>query len=144
MKTYTTGGLAKAAGVGIHTVRYYMRRGLLNPSAHRPSGYGVFTEHDVRRLELIIDAKSRGLTLAEIEQMLELLQNPATACQQMVEFYRGKVAELDRKIQELTEFRDRLAEGIEKCGSAGAGERCDQLVHQIDIVNRGVRAGGLD
>ena len=135
MKTYTTGGLAKQSGVGIHTVRYYLRRGLLSPSSHRPSGYAVFTEQDVQRLKLIVDAKQRGLTLGEIEQMLGLLRNPDTACRQMVDFYRAKIEELDRKIQELTRVRDRLAQGVESCASALEGERCESLVQQIEIVN---------
>ena len=137
MKTYSTGGLAKQAGVGIHTVRYYLRRGLLRPTSHRPSGYGVFTEDDLQRLNLIIDAKGRGLTLGEIERMLQLLKDPDTACQQVVEFYRDKVEQLDRKIQELTEIRGRLAQEIDRCGSAADGERCEDLVLQMEIVNAG-------
>jgi len=137
VKTYSTSGLAKAAGVGLHTVRYYIRRGLLSPSSQRPSGYGVFTEREVERLRLIIDAKSRGLTLGEIERLLGMLRDPETACQQMVEFYRSKVEQLDRKIQELTDARNRLARGIDQCGSAADGERCDSLVRQMEIVNNG-------
>lgn len=144
MKTYTTGGLAKQAGLGIHTVRYYMRRGLLNPASHRPSGYGVFTDQDVQRLKLIIDAKGRGLTLGEIEQMLQLLEDPDTACQQMVEFYRGKVEELNRKIEELTAIRNRLVQGIDQCSTAADGERCEGLVRQMEIVHNGRVAGDAD
>ena len=137
MKTYTTSGLAKEAGVGIHTVRYYIRRGLLNPTSQRPSGYGVFTEQDVQRLRLIVDAKSRGQTLGAIEKMQRMLRDSSTACRQIVEFYRDKVEELDRRIQELTETRDRLVRGIEKCGAAAEGQRCEELVVQMNIVNNG-------
>ena len=144
MKTYSTGALAKQAGVGIHTVRYYMRRGLLSPTSHRPSGYSVFTEHDVQRLKLIIDAKGRGLTLGEIERMLQLLQDPNTACQQIVEFYRCKVEELDRKIQELIQIRERLARGVDRCGSAAEGERCEDLARQMAIVNSGMTTSESD
>ena len=68
----TIGGLAKAAGVGVETVRYYQRRGLL-PEPPRPHGevrrYG---DDDVRRLRFIRSAQAAGFTLAEIGELIAL------------------------------------------------------------------------
>jgi DNA-binding transcriptional MerR regulator len=66
----TIGGLAKAAGVGVETVRYYQRRGLL-PEPARPAGeirrYGG---EDLRRLRFIRSAQTAGFTLNEIKELL--------------------------------------------------------------------------
>jgi MerR family mercuric resistance operon transcriptional regulator len=68
----TIGGLAKAAGVGVETVRYYQRRGLLAEPA-RPAGevlrYGA---EDLRRLRFIRAAQASGFTLGEIGELLAL------------------------------------------------------------------------
>ena len=68
----TIGGLAKAAGVGVETVRYYQRRGLL-PEPPRPAGevrrYG---EAELRRLRFIRSAQAAGFTLNEIGELLDL------------------------------------------------------------------------
>src|SRR6476646_8818946 len=68
----TIGGLAKAAGVGVETVRYYQRRGLL-PEPARPRGevrrYG---DEDLKRLKFVRSAQAAGFTLNEIGELLDL------------------------------------------------------------------------
>ena len=103
----TIGALAKAVGVGVETVRYYQRRGLL-PEPARPHGevrrYG---EEDVRRLKFIRSAQAAGFTLAEIGDLLELSATDDNArARAMAE---TRVAALDARIAELTEARQALA-----------------------------------
>ena len=103
----TIGALAKAAGVGVETVRYYQRRGLL-PEPARPHGevrrYG---EEDVRRLRFIRSAQAAGFTLAEIGDLLELSAADDNA--RAREMAEARVAALDARIAELTEARQALA-----------------------------------
>jgi hypothetical protein len=61
------GELARRAGVGIDTVRYYERSGLVEPYSRLPSGYRRYRELDVARLRFIRRAQARGFTLAEIK-----------------------------------------------------------------------------
>ena len=72
MARVTFGALAKAAGVGVETVRYYQRRGLL-AEPPRPMGevrrYG---DQDVTRRKFIRSAQSAGFTLSEIGELLDL------------------------------------------------------------------------
>lgn len=115
----TIGGLAKAAGVGVETVRYYQRRGLL-PEPARPAGevrrYG---EEDLRRLRFIRSAQAAGFTLAEIGELLELSASDDRA--RARELAQARVAALDAKIAELREARDALAGLAADCASRRGG-----------------------
>ena len=123
----TIGGLAKAAGVGVETVRYYQRRGLL-PEPARPRGevrrYG---EEDLRRLRFIRRAQAAGFTLAEIGELLEL--DAADDRARARELAQARVAALDAKIAELREARDALAGLAADCARdwEGGGGACPIL-----------------
>ena len=120
----TIGGLAKAAGVGVETVRYYQRRGLL-PEPARPHGeirrYG---EDDVRRLRFIRSAQAAGFTLKEIAELLELDASDDRA--RARELAKARVAALDEKIAELSEARHALAGLATACAGKHRG-RCPIL-----------------
>lgn len=115
----TIGGLAKAAGVGVETVRYYQRRGLLNEPA-RPSGevrrYG---EDDFKRLRFIRSAQAAGFTLNEIKELLDL--DSADDRARARELARARVAALDDKIEELRQARDALAGLATACANKDGG-----------------------
>jgi MerR family mercuric resistance operon transcriptional regulator len=115
----TIGGLAKAAGVGVETVRYYQRRGLL-PEPARPAGeirrYGG---EDLRRLRFIRSAQTAGFTLNEIKELLDLDASDDRA--RARELASARVAELDAKIAELREARDALASLATACASKRRG-----------------------
>lgn len=115
----TIGGLARAAGVGVETVRYYQRRGLL-PEPARPAGevrrYG---DDDLRRLRFIRSAQAAGFTLAEIGELLDLSASADRA--RARELAQARVAALNAKIADLLEARDALAGLAADCASAGSG-----------------------
>jgi MerR family mercuric resistance operon transcriptional regulator len=115
----TIGGLARAAGVGVETVRYYQRRGLL-PEPARPNGeirrYGA---EDLRRLRFIRSAQAAGFTLQEIKQLLDLDASDDRA--RARELAAVRVAALDAKIVELKEARDALAALAAACAKKGRG-----------------------
>src|SRR5690242_11320516 len=66
----TIGGLAAAAGVGVETVRYYQRRGLLTEPARPPGEVRRYSDADGKRLRFIRSAQAAGFTLAEIKELL--------------------------------------------------------------------------
>ena len=112
-KADTIGALAKAAGVGVETVRYYQRRGLL-PEPPRPQGevrrYG---DQDLRRLKFIRSAQAAGFTLAEIGELLELSASDDRARARALA--QARVAALDEKIRELQEMRGTLQHLVDNC-----------------------------
>ena len=115
----TIGGLAKAAGVGVETVRYYQRRGLLAEPA-RPSGevrrYGT---EDLKRLRFIRSAQAAGFTLKEIKELLDLDASDDRA--RARELAQARVAVIDEKIAELQQARDALAGLATACARKRSG-----------------------
>ncbi|MCH8048022.1 MAG: MerR family transcriptional regulator, partial [Planctomycetes bacterium] len=80
VNSLTIGQLARRAEVGVETVRFYEREGLLEEPARRPSGYRQYDEGVVDRLRFIRRAKQLGFTLKEIRELLSLRLDPATTC----------------------------------------------------------------
>ena len=121
MNALTIGGLASAGGVGVETIRYYQRRGLLETPA-RPDLYGGirrYGEEDLRRLRFIRSAQAAGFTL---EQIAELLALDATDDRARArELARERIAALDAKITEMTAARDSLRKLAKECGHGSAG-----------------------
>jgi MerR family copper efflux transcriptional regulator len=66
------GEVAKETGVGIETIRFYERKGLLDEPSRRPSGYRQYDVSIVARLQFIRRAKELGFTLSEIAELLGL------------------------------------------------------------------------
>ena len=80
MRALRIGEVAKQSDVGIETIRYYEREGLLAEPDRRPSGYRQYDEAVVARLQFIRRAKELGFTLAEIKELLGLWFDVHTKC----------------------------------------------------------------
>ena len=72
MVTLTIGQVAKEAGIGVESIRFYEREGLLERPDRRPSGYRQFDPEAVRRLRFIKQAQRLGFTLREMRERLSL------------------------------------------------------------------------
>ena len=66
-EVYTTGEIAKMAGVTTRTIRYYDNKGILSPSSHNSSGHRLYTESDFIKLKRILALKYLGLSLEEVK-----------------------------------------------------------------------------
>jgi MerR family copper efflux transcriptional regulator len=119
------GELAKRAGVGIDTVRYYERSGLLSPHNRLPSGYRRYRDLEVARLRFIRRAQALGFTLYEIKSLLKLSAQRNVA--QVKRSAQKKVADVDRRINELQRVRKGLSELIAQCPGHGRAEDCPIL-----------------
>jgi MerR family transcriptional regulator, mercuric resistance operon regulatory protein len=118
-KSDTIGGLAKAAGVGVETVRYYQRRGLLSQPVRPHGEVRRYSEQDVKRLRFIRSAQAAGFTLAEIKELVDLDASDDRA--RARELAQSRVAAIDAKIEELREARDALAGLATACAKKRGG-----------------------
>lgn len=123
MQTWTIGKVAKQAGVGIDTVRFYERKGLLLEAARTRSGYRLYSADDVDRLRFIRRAKRLGFSLEEIAELLELdaAKGSRASVKRLAE---RRLAELDQKLRELTAIRDALAALVSRCSGQGSVKGC--------------------
>jgi MerR family mercuric resistance operon transcriptional regulator len=115
----TISGLAKAANVGVETVRYYQRRGLLPEPARPPGEVRRYGEAEVKRLKFIRSAQSAGFTLNEIGELIALDASDDRA--RARELAQNRVAAIDEKIAELRQARDALAGLASDCASRRKG-----------------------
>jgi MerR family transcriptional regulator, mercuric resistance operon regulatory protein len=116
---------AGRAGVNPQTLRYYERRGLLRPSARRPSGYREYTPDDVKVVRFVKRAQELGFALDDVEALLALrhVRGPRAAVRAIAERH---VAALDRKIDDLQRMRGALATLVGTC-HAGTDPECPIL-----------------
>ncbi len=114
----TIGKLAAAGGVGVETIRFYQRRGLLEEPA-RDGGIRRYGSDHVRRLSFIRQAQAAGFTLAEIKELLDLDASDDRA--RVRELARTRIKALDGKIRELKEARDALRRLADECGEGSSG-----------------------
>lgn len=124
MAALTIAGLAREGDVGVETVRYYQRRGLLG-TPDRPEGSGSggsirrYGPEDARRLRFIRSAQAAGFTLEQIGELLALDATDDRA--RARELAKAQIAALDRRIEELERARASLRELARECGSGSAG-----------------------
>ncbi|MGZ8363746.1 MAG: MerR family transcriptional regulator [Caulobacteraceae bacterium] len=114
----TIGGLAQAGGVGVETVRFYQRKGLL-PLPVKDGGFRHYGAEDVRRLRFIRQAQSAGFTLLEIKELLEL--DAGEDRSRARELAQARIKALNAKIVELELARDALKRLARECGDGAAG-----------------------
>jgi MerR family transcriptional regulator, mercuric resistance operon regulatory protein len=124
MTELTIAGLARAGGVGVETVRYYQRRGLLKQPERVGSlgpGTGIrrYGQEDVRKLRFIRSAQAAGFTLAQIAELIALdaTDDRARARELAVNRIRG----LDTEIAELNAVRDALSRLARRCAKGSSG-----------------------
>jgi MerR family copper efflux transcriptional regulator len=125
METIGIGALAKRAGVGIDTVRYYEREGLLEPRERLASGYRRYAELEVRRLRFIRKAQVLGFSLAEIRELLTLSAHRDVA--RVKKKAEAKLVDVRRRISELERVRAALTDLIKACPGHGRAEECPIL-----------------
>ena len=102
MDTLSIGQVARLAGIGVETVRFYEREGLLEEPPRRASGYRQYSEQVVTRLHFIKRAQQLGFSLKEI-------------------------AEVERKLVELQRMRQALLQVASLCTGQGPTSRCPML-----------------
>ncbi len=124
MKTLRIGEAAERSNVGIETIRYYERQGLLAEPDRRPSGYRQYDETVVARLQFIRRAKELGFTLAEIKELLGLWFDVNTKCVHVRQRAEQKIADIEDKIRLLQKMKRSLKKIIEQCASRDAIDDC--------------------
>lgn len=122
---FTIGALAKAAGVGVETIRYYHRRGLLAEPQQTRGAYRLYGEAELARLRAIRRAQQLGFSLEEIDSLLAL--NEDTDRQHARQAAEAKIELIDTRLRQLQEMRRALAELVHCCEHTDAPAPCPIL-----------------
>jgi Hg(II)-responsive transcriptional regulator len=123
----TIGQAARRAGVGIETIRYYERRGLLAETPKSASGYRDFDDAAVERILFIRRAKELGFTLTEIKELLNLRVDSDRNCDDVRIIAEDKMRDIGERIRSLHRIELALRRLVKLCAAEGAGENCPLL-----------------
>jgi MerR family copper efflux transcriptional regulator len=130
MRVMSIGKLAKSASVGIDTIRFYEKQGLLPQPERRESGYRQYTVSDARRLIFIRRAKQLGFSLVDISELLQLRAQSRSSGSSIrcVRSLAGrKLSSVENKIAELTRIKIVLSELVNTCPGDGDADQCPIL-----------------
>ena len=94
--------LADKMGLTIHTIRFYEKEGLLDERHVRreSNNYRNYSEEAIERLKLIKKFQSIGCSLVELKEVLRDHDTNARTYQQMIDWIRGKIKEIESKKEE--------------------------------------------
>ena len=124
---FTIGAVARGAGVGIDTIRYYEREGLMPAPRRRDSGYRDYDRGAVERLRFIRRAKALGFTLEDIRQMLALSADHERGVRNVKKRAQARLGEVEQRIRELQRVRRGLKRLVDACPGRGDPGDCPIL-----------------
>jgi DNA-binding transcriptional MerR regulator len=136
VRNYKIGAVARRAALGVETLRYYERLGLLGSPRRTESGYRLYTDSIFARLDFIRKAQAMGFTLEEIGRIIQDSEKGQSPCAEVRRIARRKLDELDLRLKQLRQYRNELAQTLvewDKKGSA-TGRICG-LIEESHIAH---------
>ena len=127
MKPLSIGQVARQAGVGVETVRFYERQGLLEEPQRKESGYRQYGEDVVKQLRFIRRAKELGFSLKEVAGLLALRHDPSATRSDVRGRALAKVADIEAKIRDLQRVKEALLKVTATCHGNGPAADCPIL-----------------
>lgn len=123
----TRGVFALRAGIGLETVRYYERIGLLEEPMRTTSGYRVYGPEDLSRLMFIKRAKALGFSLDDIRELIALKVDKGCDCSDVARRAEHRLADVRQRLEGLERVRKGLEELIASCRTNPVKEVCPIL-----------------
>ena len=120
----TIGQVALDAGVGVETVRFYERQGLIEQPPRRGKAYSEYPAETVRRIRFVVHAKKLGFTLKEILGLLSLRSRPVESCDLIKEQAEMKIADIEGRIRGLRGMLSTLRKLTQACEDRAPTAEC--------------------
>lgn len=125
--TMSIGTLSKESGIGIETIRYYERIGVLAPAGRKNSGYRVYDNASSKTLHFLKNAQQLGFSLAEIKDLLNLRADKTSRCDDMQIRATKHLQDVEDKIKKLESIQSVLSKLIRQCRSKKMTNVCPIL-----------------
>lgn len=136
-ESMTIGQVAKQAGIGIETIRFYERKGLVAEPNRRESGYRQYDNQVITQLLFIKRAQELGFSLKEIEELLALRFNPKSTCGAVKSRAEVKIADIEQKISDLQKMRKSLLKLTNACSGGPRSVSECPILESFESVRRG-------
>jgi DNA-binding transcriptional MerR regulator len=146
VRSLKVGAVAKAAGVGVQTLHYYERLGLLPKPKRSAANYRLYPSEAIRRVRFIKKGQALGLTLDETKEILNLKERGRAPCCKVAELGEKHLREIEARLEQLREYRRLLTHALGQWRGENtttrrcAGEFCD-LIERLPDSHRFFKKG---
>ncbi len=130
----TIGKLAEAAGVGVETIRFYERKGLIKKPQRKDGGFRYYSDEEASRVRFVKRAQELGFTLREVKDLLDLQSKRKVTGSQVQKRAQEKITEIHKKISDLKQMEASLQRLAEVCGD---GEQAIRECKIFDCFGKG-------
>lgn len=120
----TIGRVAAEAGIGVETIRFYERKGLIRQPSRRARGRRHYPADAVERLTFIRQAKDLGFSLREVQDLLSIRDEKGATCADVRRRAEAKIADVDERIAALKKMRNSLAVLMHACNGRAPVAKC--------------------
>ncbi len=124
MESLTIGKLAGEADVGIETIRFYERKGLIKKPTTKQGAFRVYAIDNVSKIRFIKKAQDLGFTLKEIKDLMTLDQNTKATCSDVAKKTEVKLQEVNEKIKNLKKIEMALTKLLSACKTSKEAKAC--------------------
>lgn len=137
----TIGALAQAAGIGIETIRFYQRRGLLAEPVRPYGSVRRYGAADLRRLRFVRRSQELGFSLDQVAELLQL--QDGTHCDEARALAESKLHEVRRRLEDLQAMADALTELVDGCRAAEGQVKCP-LIDSLQVAAAAAEGAGRE
>ena len=138
--TLKIGDVAREAGVGVETIRFYERKGLIDQPSRPGSGFRRYDAQMPRRIRFIRHAQELGFSLREIRDLFYLRVDPNVSCGDVKAKALAKLTEVEQKLASLGRIRETLLAITRSCAGEGPTTECPIL----DALDEPQTVGNMD
>ncbi len=132
--TLKIGEVAKKAGIGVESLRFYESRGLIEPIGRTSSGYRLYDSAVFDRLSFVRKSQAVGFSLDEIAWIISEARQGRRPCAEVRQMAEARLGELEQRLTELKRFRDELRETVRawECQGEADGVICG-LIEGLEV-----------
>jgi MerR family mercuric resistance operon transcriptional regulator len=135
---YTIGKVARHSGVGVETIRFYEREGLIVQPSRPEFGFRQYPPDTVQRVRFIQRSKALGFSLGETKELLSLRVDQVTTCTEVRKRAEAKIGDIEKKIETLLGMKRALVKLTAACRKREPTEDCPIL----EALGDNLREGG--
>jgi len=121
------GEVSKKSNIGIETLRFYEREGLITLPERSASGYRQYPESAIKEIQFIQQAKTLGFSLKEIGELIKLKNTRGASCKNIKATAIAKIADIQEKIDALERMKMALHPLVRQCNSTDPISDCPIL-----------------
>lgn len=130
------GELAESTGVGVETVRYYEKLGLLPPPAREGNGYRSYSKTHLERLAFIRHCRALDMPLADVTRLLNFVEQPASDCGDINVLVDEQLARVRARLESMRALEKQLSALRRQCSEPHSTQECG-ILHDLVAAAHG-------